>query len=55
MESTEVLRAPPVGKLQVIDRVPKVIEKLQFGILFVESAPCRCVSPNSYAGRVKIL
>jgi DNA-directed RNA polymerase III subunit RPC1 len=33
MEGTKVIQAPPVGKLQVVDRVPKVIEKLQFGIL----------------------
>jgi hypothetical protein len=42
MESTEVLQAPLVGKLQVIDRVPKVIEKLEFGILSVFILPARC-------------
>jgi len=41
MESTEVLQAPLVGKLQVVDRVPKVIEKLEFGILSVFLTP-RC-------------
>ena len=55
MESTEVLQAPLVGKLQVVDRVPKVIEKLEFGILSVFPAP-RCYKPsNWYAGRVKTL
>jgi hypothetical protein len=39
MESTEVLQALPMGKLQVVDRVPKVIEKLEFGILSVFPAP----------------
>lgn len=42
MESTEVLQAPLVGKLQVVDRVPKVIEKLEFGILSVFLAPWCC-------------
>jgi hypothetical protein len=45
MESTEVLQAPLVGKLQVVDRVPKVIEKLEFGILFVFLAP-QCCEPS---------
>ena len=44
MESTEVLPVPPMGKLQVVDRVPKVIEKLEFGILSVLPAP-RCYKP----------
>jgi hypothetical protein len=55
MESTEVLQAPVVGKLQVVDRVPKVIEKLEFGILSVFLAP-RCCGPSDQdAGRVKTL
>lgn len=45
MESTEILQAPLVGKLQVVDRVPKVIEKLEFGILSVFLAP-RCYEPS---------
>jgi hypothetical protein len=45
MESTEILQAPLVGKLQVVDRVPKVIEKLEFGILSVFLAP-RCCKPS---------
>ena len=44
MESTEALQAPLVGKLQVVDRVPKVIEKLEFGILSV-SLPRGAANP----------
>jgi hypothetical protein len=55
MESTEVLQAPPMGKLQVVDRVPKVIERLEFGILSVFPAPW-CYKPSDwYADRVKTL
>jgi hypothetical protein len=46
MESTEVLQAPLVGKLQVVDRVPKVIEKLEFGILSCFLAPRYCKSSD---------
>jgi hypothetical protein len=55
MESTVVKQAPSVGKLQVVDRVPKVIEKLQFGILSVCSALHRCLCSDNHAGRVKTL
>ena len=45
MESTEVLQALPMGKLQVVDRVPKVIEKLEFGILSIFPAPRGAANP----------
>lgn len=53
MDSTEVVQAPPVGKLQVVDRVPKVIEKLQFGVLSAGSTSRRSAASNYRAGLVK--
>ena len=35
MQETEVLAPVEVGKAQVVDRVPKVIKELQFGVLCV--------------------
>ena len=54
MESTEILQAL-ADKLQVVDKVPKVIERLQFGILSVDSSLRCSLSPNDHVGPVKIL